>query len=95
MRFVIAFAVLLSMAGVPSHAQDASAKPDRKAVKPAPLTKEQLRLEALKKDAIADVDGMATLTQQMVDSVFSFAELGFQEVESSRYLTGVLELAPW
>ncbi len=91
MRFVIAFAVLLSMAGVPSHAQDASARPDRKAVKPAPLTKEQLRLEALKKDAIADVDGMATLTQQMVDSVFSFAELGFQEVESSRYLTGVLE----
>jgi len=27
----------------------------------------------------------------MVDKVFSFAELGFQEVESSKYLTGILE----
>ena len=27
----------------------------------------------------------------MVDSVFSFGELGFQEIESSRYLTGILE----
>ncbi|MEK7408934.1 MAG: amidohydrolase, partial [Acidobacteriota bacterium] len=31
------------------------------------------------------------LTQQIVDSVFSFAELGFQELETSAYLTGVLE----
>ena len=46
---------------------------------------------ALKKEAAADVDRLATLTQQMVDSVFSFGELGFQEVESSRYLTGILE----
>ena len=62
-----------------------------KAAKPAPPTKEQLRLAALKKDAAADIDGLATLTQQMVDSVFSFGELGFQEIESSRYLTGILE----
>ena len=27
----------------------------------------------------------------MVDKIFSFAELGFQEVESSKYLTGILE----
>jgi aminobenzoyl-glutamate utilization protein B len=27
----------------------------------------------------------------MVDSVFSFSELGFQEVETQRYLTGILE----
>ena len=57
----------------------------------APLTKEQLRLAALKKESAADIDGLATLTQQMVDSVFSFGELGFQEIESSRYLTGILE----
>ncbi|MDE3740757.1 amidohydrolase [Maribacter polysaccharolyticus] len=29
--------------------------------------------------------------QVMVDKVFSFSELGFQEVESSKYLTGILE----
>src|SRR5207253_2308955 len=44
-----------------------------------------------KKDAIADVDAMRELTQQMVDQVFSFGELGFQEVETSRYLTAILE----
>jgi aminobenzoyl-glutamate utilization protein B len=47
--------------------------------------------DALKRDAIAAVDAQAVLTQQMVDSIFSFAELGFQEVETSRYVTGILE----
>ena len=49
------------------------------------------RLEALKKEAITKVDGRAKLAQEMVDSVFSFGELGFQEVETSRYLTEILE----
>ena len=48
------------------------------------------RAEALKKEAIADVDRMAKLTQEMVDQVFSYGELGFQEVETSRYLTKIL-----
>ena len=34
---------------------------------------------------------MESFTQQMVDQVFSYAELGFQEVETSKYLTRVLE----
>ena len=55
------------------------------------LTREQQRLAALKADAHGSVDGLAKLTQEMVDSVFSFAELGFEETESSKYLTGVLE----
>ena len=33
---------------------------------------------------------MRGLTQQMIDQVFSFGELGFQEFETSKYLTGVL-----
>jgi aminobenzoyl-glutamate utilization protein B len=49
------------------------------------------RLEAQKKDAVRAVDEMAKLAQEMVDSVFSFGELGFQEIETSRYLTGQLE----
>jgi aminobenzoyl-glutamate utilization protein B len=49
------------------------------------------RLDALKKEATSKVDARAKLAQEMVDSVFSFGELGFQEVETSRYLTGILE----
>src|SRR5688572_17724689 len=48
------------------------------------------RADALKKEAIADVDRMATLTQQMVDQIFSYGELGFHEVETSRYITKIL-----
>ena len=44
-----------------------------------------------KKAANAAIDGMAKQIQEMVDSVFSFGELGFQEQETSRYLTGILE----
>ena len=46
---------------------------------------------ALKKAAIAGVDARAKLTQEMVDSLFSFAEPGFQEVRTAEYLTGILE----
>jgi aminobenzoyl-glutamate utilization protein B len=48
------------------------------------------RLPALKREAAADVDRMQVFTQQMVDTLFSFGELGFQEVETSRHLVGVL-----
>jgi aminobenzoyl-glutamate utilization protein B len=47
--------------------------------------------EAYKTDVIASVDGMAKMAQEMVDTVFSFGELGHQEVETSRYLTAILE----
>jgi aminobenzoyl-glutamate utilization protein B len=47
--------------------------------------------DRFKTEVVADVDGRATLVQQIVDSLFSFGELGYQEVESSRYLTGILE----
>jgi aminobenzoyl-glutamate utilization protein B len=48
-------------------------------------------VEALKKEAVADVESMRVMTQQMVDQVFSYGELGFQEFETSKYLTGILE----
>ena len=93
--FVIVSVALILISSVTPRAQqapaDAPAKKVAKAAKPAPPTKEQLRLAALKKEASADIDALATQTQQMVDSVFSFGELGFQEIESSRYLTGILE----
>ena len=49
------------------------------------------RLDNYKKEAVKGVDEMAKLAQEMVDSVFSFGELGMQEVETSRYLTAQLE----
>jgi aminobenzoyl-glutamate utilization protein B len=38
-----------------------------------------------------EVEEMKDRTQVMVDSVFSFGELGFQEFETSKYLSGILE----
>jgi hypothetical protein len=42
-------------------------------------------------DAVtADVEANRKLTQVMVDKIFSFAELGFHEVETSKYLVSLL-----
>jgi aminobenzoyl-glutamate utilization protein B len=49
------------------------------------------RVEELKKEVAADIETMKVVTQQMVDQVFSFGELGFQEFETSKYLTAILE----
>jgi aminobenzoyl-glutamate utilization protein B len=49
------------------------------------------QIDALKKEAVAETDKMQIFTQQMVDEIFSFSELGFQEIETSRYLTVILE----
>ena len=49
------------------------------------------KLKALKAEAIAGVEGRAKLAQVINDEIFSFGELGFQEVETSAYVTKVLE----
>ena len=62
----------------------------------APLVAQQrtalpsARLDALKREAIADVESRARFTQQMVDQIFSFGELGFQEVETSKFIVKIL-----
>src|SRR6266540_422503 len=61
------------------------------AVQTAPTPPGPPHVEALKKEAAADVATMRVMTQQMVDQVFSYGELGFQEVETSKYLTAILE----
>jgi aminobenzoyl-glutamate utilization protein B len=48
-------------------------------------------LAELKKSALAETGKRAKLVQEIVDTVFSFGELGFQEFETSRYLTALLE----
>ena len=49
------------------------------------------RIERLKAEALTKVDARAKQVQEMVDMVFSFGELGMQEFETSKYLTGILE----
>ena len=46
---------------------------------------------SIKADLIGQIDAMKKQAQVMVDSVFSFGELGFQETETSKYLSGILE----
>ena len=55
------------------------------------VAQDSARLADYKKEAVKGVDEMAKLAQEMVDSVFSFGELGMQEVETSKYLTAQLE----
>ncbi len=45
------------------------------------------RAAALKQDIVNDIDTRYDATQQMIDMVFSFGELGYQEVD----LSGILE----
>lgn len=52
--------------------------------------KSSKEIERLKNEVAQIVEGNHKKSQVMVDKVFSFAELGFQEVESSKYLTGIL-----
>ena len=67
------------------------------AQKPAPKAADakpsaaMVKLDALKKEALADVDSRAQFSQQMVDQIFSYGELGFQEFETNRYLIDILK----
>ena len=49
------------------------------------------RLEQLREEVLEGVDSRRRFIQRMIDSQFSFGELGFQEFETQRYLTGILE----
>ncbi len=49
------------------------------------------RESALRAELLREINGMKKQMQVMNDMLFSFAELGFQEFETSKYLTGILE----
>ncbi|MFN8581498.1 MAG: amidohydrolase [Gemmatimonadaceae bacterium] len=48
------------------------------------------RLEKLKTEALQMVDARAKMIQEMIDTQFSFGELGFQEFETSKFLMKIL-----
>jgi aminobenzoyl-glutamate utilization protein B len=61
--------------------------------KPAAAAKVDPRVATLKQQVLADVSSSAMFDvgQVMTDTVFSYGELGFQEFETQKYLTGVLK----
>jgi aminobenzoyl-glutamate utilization protein B len=57
---------------------------------PLNLPADTARITALKTEVAAEVDKLKEFSAQMVDQIFSYGELGFQEVETSGYLVSVL-----
>lgn len=55
-----------------------------------PVQAQADRIASFKRDLIEDIEGRRKLTQEIVDQIFSFGELGFQEFETSRYLVSLL-----
>ena len=55
------------------------------------VAQQDSRLENLKVEAEQMIRDRAKLAQEIVDHLFSFGELGMQEFETQRYLTGLLE----
>jgi aminobenzoyl-glutamate utilization protein B len=51
----------------------------------------QSKIDKLKQEVAVEVEKNAALGQQINDMLFSFSELGFQEVETFAYLTNLLE----
>jgi aminobenzoyl-glutamate utilization protein B len=51
---------------------------------------QDLPIDRWKQELIEDVEARAPFTARMVDQIFSFGELGFQEFETSRYLVSLL-----
>ncbi|HKB10909.1 MAG TPA: hypothetical protein VKD69_09645, partial [Vicinamibacterales bacterium] len=74
-------AITVSLAAAPQQPPAAS---------PAPQAPPNPKLDQMKRDVGLEVDGMQENIQKMNDTVFSFAEPGFQEFETSKYLTGIL-----
>ena len=58
---------------------------------PISLPADTQRITDLKTEAAAEVEKMKDFSQQMVDQLFSYGELGFQEFETSKYLITVLK----
>ena len=58
---------------------------------PLNLPADTAKITQLKTEAAADVESMKEFSQQMVDQLFSYGELGFQEFETSKYLVALLK----
>ena len=78
-------AIVATLTGV------AAQQPPQPVVATTPALDADPRLDDFKQEVTVDIEARRDFTQQMVDSIFSFSELGFQEFETQRYVTGILE----
>jgi len=53
--------------------------------------RKNVRLDSFKQEAVADVESRQQMAQRIVDQIFSYGELGFQEIETNRYLIDILK----
>ena len=67
-----------------------AAQAPQPAAQTAPAAPPNPQLAQYKQNVGLEVDAMGENIQKMNDTVFSFAELGFQEFETTKYLTGIL-----
>jgi len=84
--FTAAITVSLTAAPQPPAATTAQATPPSTSSGQA-----NPKLDQYKRNVGLEVDSMQENIQKWNDSVFSFAEPGFQEFETSKYLTGILK----
>jgi len=79
----------LVLAAAPALPLPAAAQDSTRASAPArPIDPKVAKLKA---EALTMVEARSKQVQEIVDMLFSFQELGFQEFESQKYLTGILE----
>ena len=89
-RWILTLTATAAIVATPL-AQTRPAAPPAKSQKPPEAKPDDARTAKLKAEAIKDVESMKEFSQQMVDSIFSFSELGFQEIETNRYLIDILK----
>lgn len=83
-------ALALLTAAVSAPVAQESQQERRQEPPPMTIPKDDARVEKLKAEVAADVEARSAQTQQMIDSIFSFGELGFQEMETHRYIVDIL-----
>ncbi len=83
---VLLVAAFFSTAVVAVPLAERAAQPP---AKPAPAANP--KLDAWKDEAVKDVESQSVFAQQMVDQIFSYGELGFQETETNHYLIDILK----
>ncbi len=86
-RPALALALLAALTAGPLLAQRAA----RGGAAPGPAAAPaDPRLERLKDELAREIQGRARFTARIIDQIFSYGELGFQEVEGSRFLVRLL-----
>src|SRR5437016_2238852 len=90
-RFWIVAAVVTVTATLTAAPQRPQPSSDQPSSTPAAKAAPNPTFDKYKADVSLEVDGMREDIQRMNDTVFSFAEPGFQEFETSKYLSDILE----